>query len=360
MKLIFVRSPYFIEIDEAGQVGSKVELFIWYKENTEPVTPTYTLSKSIPSTSITKNVYNISPFVKEHIENTKPPYTQEIENYNDWVYVKVKRYEETSASNYSLIDTVTYIGLNGYSNYVDSYNFNVDEEFYVLNNFDESTKNKFYYNNSYPSITLYIDYTDDTKVYEVKYTNFDSTPVTSTETILDGDAETQYIISIPITKTGLDWENGNKVEILVDEEVIWGKDFVAECENKYTPVRVDYVNKFGVYDFITFFKAKTESYEVKNKEYQLLPDDVNYDTLRGENKFFNYEARQSIKLNTGWVIEDFKVLLKDLMVSETILIDDKPVKLKTMNTDLKTSLQDKMINYQIEFEYSYNQINNVI
>jgi hypothetical protein len=54
------------------------------------------------------------------------------------------------------------------------------------------------------------------------------------------------------------------------------------------------------------------------------------------------------------------------MVSETILLYDyeteitKPVKLKTMTTDLKTSLQDKMINYQIDFEYNFNQINNVI
>jgi hypothetical protein len=48
------------------------------------------------------------------------------------------------------------------------------------------------------------------------------------------------------------------------------------------------------------------------------------------------------------------------MTSETILLDGKPVKLKTMTTDLKTSLQDKMINYQIEFEYNYNQINSVI
>jgi hypothetical protein len=52
------------------------------------------------------------------------------------------------------------------------------------------------------------------------------------------------------------------------------------------------------------------------------------------------------------------------MVSETILLKIdaslQPVKLKTMSTDLKTSLQDKMINYQIDFEYNFNQINNVI
>jgi hypothetical protein len=78
------------------------------------------------------------------------------------------------------------------------------------------------------------------------------------------------------------------------------------------------------------------------------------------------KAKQSIKVNTGWVEEYYNELIKDLMVSETIILYDyetetqKPVKLKTMTTDLKTSLQDKMINYQIEFEYNYNQINNVI
>jgi len=121
-----------------------------------------------------------------------------------------------------------------------------------------------------------------------------------------------------------------------------------------------FINRFGGWDFITFFKARTENWEVKNKEYQLLPDDVAYNILRGETKMFNYEAKQSVKINTGWVEESYNELIKDLMTSETILLDNKPVKLKTMTTDLKTSLQDKMINYQIDFEYNYNQINNVI
>jgi hypothetical protein len=121
-----------------------------------------------------------------------------------------------------------------------------------------------------------------------------------------------------------------------------------------------FINRFGGWDFITFFKAKIENWEVKNKEYQLLPNDVDYNISRGETKMFNYEAKQSVKINTGWVEESYNELIKDLMTSETILLDNKPVKLKTMTTDLKTSLQDKMINYQIEFEYNYNQINNVI
>ena len=42
MKKIFIRNPYFIEIDEAAQTTGKVELYIWNKESTKPTEPNYT------------------------------------------------------------------------------------------------------------------------------------------------------------------------------------------------------------------------------------------------------------------------------------------------------------------------------
>ena len=39
---------------------------------------------------------------------------------------------------------------------------------------------------------------------------------------------------------------------------------------------------------------------------------------------------------------------------------DKPVIVKTQGSDLKTSLKDRLINYEMEFEYAYNLINDVI
>ena len=38
--IIYARSPYFVEINEASQLGSRVELFIWNNPNSEPSTPT--------------------------------------------------------------------------------------------------------------------------------------------------------------------------------------------------------------------------------------------------------------------------------------------------------------------------------
>lgn len=371
MKLISTRSPFFIEVNETGQAESKIELFIWEQGYTEPTTPTYTLSKQAASVSVTKNVYNISPFVKQYIENISSSFSGIIFSYTqDWKYVKVKRYYSTTPNNATptLLDTTTYVATNGYTSYLGGYNNYINDTFIPMNLFQQNKVYKYYETggSDYPSLTFFIDYIDDTDKYVVRYSNFEAIPSTYTETLLDGETEQEYLFNIPIRTSGEDFNDGCKIEILFNNVVISTYIFKAECEPKYKPIRIDYINKNGIWDFITFFKARTESYDVKNKEYQLLPDSVDYNYLRGESKFFNYEAKQSIKVNTGWLDESYNTLIKDLMVSETILLYDysdstyKPVKLKTMTTDLKTSLQDKMINYQIEFEYNYNQINNVI
>jgi hypothetical protein len=48
------------------------------------------------------------------------------------------------------------------------------------------------------------------------------------------------------------------------------------------------------------------------------------------------------------------------MLSERILINNYPATLKTQSTELFKNINQKTINYQLEFEFAYNVINNVI
>ena len=363
MKVIFVRSPYFIEIEETNQVKSKVELFIWHKNETEPTLPTYTLSKNAASTTQIKNTYNISNYVKEFIDIINPILVDDVDEENDnvWCYVKVKRYSATPGEEYTLLDTETYIGLNGYTNYLDGYNNLSDVGELVLTSL-QNKKYKYYTKFfSKPFNIPYIDFLvgqsgDD---YEIRLYDLDGNHEEIIGIIAAPSEE--YLFKLPIANlSNAYFSNGNIFKIFKNDTNIFEAKFILECENKYEPLQCAFINRMGGWQFLTFFKARTEQWEVKNKEYQLLPNDVDYNQLRGESKAFNYEAKQTIKINTGWVEEYYNELIKDLMTSETILLDNKPVKLKTMTTDLKTSLQDKMINYTIDFEYNYNQINNVI
>ncbi len=75
---------------------------------------------------------------------------------------------------------------------------------------------------------------------------------------------------------------------------------------------------------------------------------------------FNVNGNQSVKLSSGFVPENYSDLIQDLLVSEVVLLDGLPVKVKTQGTTLKKSLIDRNINYEIEFDYAFNLINNVI
>jgi hypothetical protein len=89
---------------------------------------------------------------------------------------------------------------------------------------------------------------------------------------------------------------------------------------------------------------------------------VNYDYRRGQTKPFNINGNGSIKVNTGWVTEDYFEWVQDMMLSDTILYtnDEIPVTIKTTSMQKRTSINDKNINYTLEFEFANKLINNIV
>jgi len=157
------------------------------------------------------------------------------------------------------------------------------------------------------------------------------------------------------------YPNGNYLQLLDSADLIVNSIKVIPIDEcKYTPVLCSYINRFGGWDFITFFKVKKESLEVKGSNYRLNPAQWNYYFEKGQEQNFNMNGTQSVKLNTGFVDENYSDKIQDLMLSETVLLDSKPVKLKTQSLAIKTSLMDKNINYELDFEYNYNLINDVV
>ncbi|MDB2690401.1 hypothetical protein N9Z17_04300, partial [Planktomarina temperata] len=57
---------------------------------------------------------------------------------------------------------------------------------------------------------------------------------------------------------------------------------------------------------------------------------------------------------TGWVTEDYREAIKDLMMSEKILLNGLPVNVVTNSVTLQKSINDRTINYTIEVEEAYD------
>ena len=350
--IIYSRSPYFITVNETLQVGSKIELRLWNGTGASPTPATYTFSKPIASSTQIENIYNISPFVKEYIDNVAPIYAAgETDSTLMWANVEVKRFEETEEG-YSLLDTTTYLGTNGYTAFTDGYNYtNASDTFMLLS--DNTKEIKYDINKPIPYVNVLIN-PESGDVVTATYKD-----LRGRNEVVVGYTETKGMLKIPLSTTSVKYNKGNTLTIAYNETTFQYK-VTPICEPKYSPVVCSYINRFGGWQFLTFFKTRIDNINVKGSNYNLLQDSINYNTSKGQSKSFNINGKQSVKLSSGFVPENYSDLIQDLLLSETVLLDGLPVEVKTQSTTLKTSLQDRNINYEIEFDYAFNLINNVI
>jgi len=357
MSNIFVRSPYIISINEAGQTGSSVRLFIWNGTGAQPSSPAYTLSKLIPSSTNTLTTYDISEYVREYISHKL---FSNIYNYNattpvsEWCNVVVKRYATVGGKSV-VLTTTTHKAFDGYGYYEQGYNPSLGN--YLLDN-----NRTFYY--SYDlSTNLPTDFLKRAGIitldailgYKIKRTNL-STLATNTFTIGNN-------LVMDTFRVDPNWlAVGNKVEIFNASDVLqWTGTFKPITSCKYEPVVVDFINKLGGWQREFFFKASNTNINIETSEYNLLQTNlVNYSILEGQRRTFNTNGKESIKCNTDWVSEDYSETIKQLMLSDRILVNNKPAKMNTKSTELFKSINTKMINYEMTFDIANEIINSVV
>lgn len=352
MNIVQIRSPFIIEVNEASQIASKIELFIWNYGDTIPTIPTYVLGQNIPSATQKANYYNMSNFVSEFIDNVNATKVTDVgyELNKAWCLFKVKRYYNDGT--YKLLDTIDYVGLNGFTEYTDGTQTPIVTDSYVLQN--QSIVNTWLKGSAYGYFNLLVD--GDAQSYELLHQN-------ASETFSYSIPSDLIFLQIPYSNSLFTNQNLpcnvyllNTATDIVEFSI--NTQPIEEC--KYIPVECSFINSFGGWQFLTFFKAQSNSINVKSSEFNLLPNKVDYDVYRGQSKAFNINGTKSIKLNTGWVEENYNELIHDLLLSETILLDNKPAKVKNKSFEYKTDLKDKNINFEIEFEYAFNLINDVV
>lgn len=362
--MILARSPHIVTIDEATQTETKVELFIWNGTGAAPAIPTYVLSKKIPSTNQRTAYYDIAPYLREYFKFYESvAYTtnfNELPNQYAYCNVQYKTYYYEGASS-TLLDTVTDIALDGYGYYQDP--SNPDET--TLSRFLLSQSPNTYYYNSCSEIYFQGSFTmlgtDSFPEYDslvVDYLPLDFVDPAIQITI------TQPTIANFTTVHPNFVAVGNRLRVIGTAEeaetVLCTYYFVPQCECKYEPVTVDFINRFGAWQREFFFKASTENIEMTNTAYKTNPSQFpNYNTYQGQVGVYNTNAKRTIKANTGWVEEDYKNTMQELLLSETIRVNNKPATLKTKSLDKQKAINNKTINYTMEFEMAYDVINSV-
>ena len=349
MATINARNPYIVTIDETGQIETKLQIFLWNGTGSIPASPAYTLSKKIPSSNNPATYYDISPYIREYISHDS---LQNITNIisatpnAQWCNVGLKLFRKITTSFIQVGSTQTHYGVDGYGYYEEGFNP-------ALGNYLLTTGTYTYhydFSGQYGWLTFFTGSGNS-----IKYTNL-NTGATQTTALTNNvwrDAPRVY---------SLYGADGNKLEIIDGSEtVLYTATFVPKEECKYTPVQVDFVNKFGAWQREWFFKASYENLNISNTEYNLMQTRYpNYSTSEGQREIFNANGKKTIRVNSDWVNESYKEVIQQLMLSERILIDKKPAKLNTKSMELFKSINTHMINYQLEFEFAFDVINSVV
>ena len=396
---IFSRSPFLVKVGVTPlQTASKLELFLWKKGEVEPGTASYVLTKKAASTTQTENYYDIAPFVRENIINGVGGiggWDEETYSVADnWCNVRVKTYYAT-ASSFTQSTNTYYTATNGYTNYQSGINgFPSNYNTFGLSGTSSTDNFRALYRANTKIITatntfdggfisLLLDYNTLGCYFTVEYKS-QSTGIVIYGYPIDNyttagyslSATGSYLIDIPYTYT---YGSEDVYDIVLKKKLYSNNSVIASqnigtyqqfTECKYAPVKVSYIGQAGGVETITFFKAKEENISVKATEYSKYNKIISYGSnmyynqLDGQTNDFNVNGSRTLKVNTGWVDEVYKYKIQDLMLSEYITSYDGyyvyRVQLKTKSMKMQTNINDKTINYSMEFDISSNIINNLI
>jgi len=348
-------------------------LYIWIYAGTfgsRPVDPAYVLYKEV-KTGGDVITFEISELVKDYVDVTfTGDYNSLVETaWVEWEMVRV--YDDTST------DTLTgeYIAINGYGYFEDGINpllpkatlisnsviYNLSgENMYIpiLTGTDGAYKAEYY---DGPTLlrtdtfgTSIVNITADT----IDYTA-DTTNVTADMTFVPGASSNIIVRVIPPSDT---------TDIVVTKEDNLVETFkvktIEEC--KYSPYKVSFLNKYGVVQDLWFFKRRDERLQISKSNYlqntiQENSTGVNYSLNQASQVPTDFKVTKSLKLNTGFIDEQFNEVIQELMLAESAWIHEDsqvyPILPTTSSLDYKTQLNDKLINFTVEFDYAYNEIN---
>ena len=152
--------------------------------------------------------------------------------------------------------------------------------------------------------------------------------------------------------------------------------FRIDCTKYGSGRKIIFINRYGVQQDLWFFLKETKTLARRNEGYKAniltYPSTNNpatYSISNAPNRTFNTTAKQSFTLSSGYYSESANNFFEELLLSEYVWLSRTnkvteadevvPVKVKKSSIAFKTSVNDKLIEYTIEFEEAFDYINNI-
>ena len=312
---------------------------------------TYSLSKKI-ILNTTKISFEISELIRDYLDITfNGDYDGFAEQSCKWVRTTLTAFDGNGVQLSQTISTD--LAFNSYGYFEDGANYSFEYEGLLMSN-----NEIFIESGEQINIPVQTDRTVTAKFYDSDNGILDSETFSLSDQSQDKVVYTSYTdnqaVKATIQYTGDAGAETSTIKI----------SQLSEC--KFTPYKTTFINKFGVLQDLYFFKKSVEKMTTKRESYKAntLTSSNTYNTYNHTKRDFNIVANESVSLSSGFVNESYNEVFKQMMLSEKVWITNEnnqvyPINIKTSNITYKTSVNDRLVEYTIEFDNSYNVLNDI-
>lgn len=338
----YLNIPWISPLTSTICVAYTLRVYVWDGlKASPPVTASYTMTKDNLANSSGTDKLDISQLINDYID------FEPNGNNQRWVKTTVT-FHTTNEDDWDIPQLPsTNLMLQGYGGGLDGENAQPP-----VNNVLISGNEFKVFRNGYFNLPVLISESITTSATVKSYPSLN---INDTITFLPTTNNANLVKNILVD---LSLALGDEVVEVIYNDVIITLLVTDEC--RYLPLDIAFQNKEGALQFITFFKAKTESLTVTSEEFQ---------TDRGQAidgfhqmAIYNVQGNSKFKMNSGFVDESINETMKQLFLSERVWQFDGanyiPLKLGSKSLEYKTRMKDRLINYEVEFEYAFNEINN--
>jgi len=178
-----------------------------------------------------------------------------------------------------------------------------------------------------------------------------------------------------LSYTGFDTSNPQTISLATPIGNVLVNIIRVNCSRYGEGNKITFVNKYGALQDLWFFlksvKTTTSTKETYNANtITISGGNATYSVNNPTKTVFNKSANQKIILSSGYYPEGANPFFEDLMLSKQIWLTQPdpydpsteqvvPVIINTSSFTYKTSLNDKLIEYTMEFDMAFDYINNV-
>ena len=379
MAKINVRSPYFVNLSTTNLTSAQIEIQIYIGGvNTSwQSSPQYKLS----STAIDEKVnFEIAELIKDYIpaafNGTYPNTITATDDYTT-MYVDYRITEYITGVAQPPVDTLGVRAFYGYGYFEDGANPQ------LLQGYLQSNTTILKPDDNALKVPVDNENTNSVAFFYNNEQIYSWTPISSAKIqdqivyVSTASADVDDYRERVETSGGTFEDNAciqsflrNETIYPVDEVIIDGVDGITvlriqniqEC--KYTPYKLTFINKFGAYQDIWFFKNSRLSMSTNEDKYKSnILTNGTYNTYDPQVKLLTKNGNQKLSLNSGYYPESNNEVFRQLFLSEKVWIEYNNktlgVTISNKNISYKNSLTDSLINYTIGVEFAFDTINNI-